>query len=45
MIWKSIQNGPTPHPQTTDPAPEGGAVPHREIKEMKSLLKRTTKMN
>nr|GFC25886.1 hypothetical protein [Tanacetum cinerariifolium] len=25
--WKSIQNGPTPHPQTTDPAPEGGAVP------------------
>nr|GEZ52471.1 hypothetical protein [Tanacetum cinerariifolium] len=20
-------NGPTPHPQTTDPAPEGGAVP------------------
>nr|GFA02635.1 hypothetical protein [Tanacetum cinerariifolium] len=27
MIWKSIQNGPTPHPQTTDPAPEGGAVP------------------
>nr|GFB33079.1 hypothetical protein [Tanacetum cinerariifolium] len=27
LIWKSIQNGPTPHPQTTDPAPEGGAVP------------------
>nr|GFA69371.1 hypothetical protein [Tanacetum cinerariifolium]GFA69377.1 hypothetical protein [Tanacetum cinerariifolium] len=27
LSWKSIQNGPTPHPQTTDPAPEGGAVP------------------
>nr|GFA95710.1 hypothetical protein [Tanacetum cinerariifolium] len=27
LIWKSIQNGPTPHPQTTDPAPEGDAVP------------------
>nr|GEW75911.1 hypothetical protein [Tanacetum cinerariifolium] len=27
LIWKSIQNGPTPHPQTTDPASEGGAVP------------------
>nr|GFA43427.1 hypothetical protein [Tanacetum cinerariifolium] len=27
LIWKSIQNGPTPHPQITDPAPEGGAVP------------------
>nr|GEW29343.1 hypothetical protein [Tanacetum cinerariifolium] len=27
LIWKSIQNGPTPHPQTTDRAPEGGAVP------------------
>nr|GEV80980.1 hypothetical protein [Tanacetum cinerariifolium] len=27
LIWKSIQNGPTAHPQTTDPAPEGGAVP------------------
>nr|GEX31422.1 hypothetical protein [Tanacetum cinerariifolium] len=27
LIWKSIQNGPTPHPQTTDLAPEGGAVP------------------
>nr|GEZ03566.1 hypothetical protein [Tanacetum cinerariifolium] len=27
LIWKSIQNGPTPHPQTTDPTPEGGAVP------------------
>nr|GEY25154.1 RNA-directed DNA polymerase, eukaryota, reverse transcriptase zinc-binding domain protein [Tanacetum cinerariifolium] len=27
LIWKSIQNGPTPHPQTTDPAPEGGAGP------------------
>nr|GEV05115.1 hypothetical protein [Tanacetum cinerariifolium] len=27
LIWKSIQNGPTPHPQTTDPAPKGGAVP------------------
>nr|GEW03965.1 retrovirus-related Pol polyprotein from transposon TNT 1-94 [Tanacetum cinerariifolium] len=26
LIWKSIQNGPTPHPQTTDPAPEGDAV-------------------
>nr|GEW57081.1 hypothetical protein [Tanacetum cinerariifolium] len=24
LIWKSIQNGSTPHPQTTDPAPEGG---------------------
>nr|GEW01652.1 hypothetical protein [Tanacetum cinerariifolium] len=27
LIWKSIQNGPTPHSQTTDTAPEGGAVP------------------
>nr|GEX48574.1 hypothetical protein [Tanacetum cinerariifolium] len=27
LIWKSIQNGPTPHPQTTNPAPEGGVVP------------------
>nr|GFC93341.1 hypothetical protein [Tanacetum cinerariifolium] len=27
LIWKSIQNGPTPHPQTTDPVPEGSAVP------------------
>nr|GFB31440.1 hypothetical protein [Tanacetum cinerariifolium] len=27
LIWKSIQNGPTPHPQTTDPALEGSAVP------------------
>nr|GEU95471.1 hypothetical protein [Tanacetum cinerariifolium] len=27
LIWKSIQNGPTAHPQTTDPAPEGDAVP------------------
>nr|GEW63372.1 reverse transcriptase domain-containing protein [Tanacetum cinerariifolium] len=27
LIWKSIQNGPTPHPQTTNLAPEGGAVP------------------
>nr|GEU81139.1 hypothetical protein [Tanacetum cinerariifolium] len=27
LIWKSIQNGPTPHPQTTDLAPEGGVVP------------------
>nr|GEW87432.1 hypothetical protein [Tanacetum cinerariifolium] len=27
LIWKSIQNGPKPHPQTTDPAPKGGAVP------------------
>nr|GEU75748.1 hypothetical protein [Tanacetum cinerariifolium] len=27
LIWKSIQNGPIPHPQTTNPAPEGGAVP------------------
>nr|GFA55762.1 hypothetical protein [Tanacetum cinerariifolium] len=27
LIWKSIQNGPTPHPQTPNPAPEGGAVP------------------
>nr|GEZ78665.1 hypothetical protein [Tanacetum cinerariifolium] len=27
LIWKSIHNGPTPHPQTTDPALEGGAVP------------------
>nr|GEY37263.1 hypothetical protein [Tanacetum cinerariifolium] len=27
LIWKLIQNGPTPHPQTTDPVPEGGAVP------------------
>nr|GEU32101.1 hypothetical protein [Tanacetum cinerariifolium] len=27
LIWKSIQNGPTPPPQTTDPAPEGDAVP------------------
>nr|GEU61029.1 hypothetical protein [Tanacetum cinerariifolium] len=27
LIWKSIQNGPTSHPQTTDPTPEGGAVP------------------
>nr|GFB19397.1 hypothetical protein [Tanacetum cinerariifolium] len=26
-VWKSIQNGPTPYPQTTDPAPKGGAVP------------------
>nr|GFA54139.1 hypothetical protein [Tanacetum cinerariifolium] len=26
LILKSIQNGPTPHPQTTDLAPEGGAV-------------------
>nr|GFB03705.1 hypothetical protein [Tanacetum cinerariifolium] len=27
LIWKSIKNGPTPHPQTADPTPEGGAVP------------------
>nr|GFD05556.1 hypothetical protein [Tanacetum cinerariifolium] len=27
LIRKSIQNGPTPHPQTTDPAPKGGEVP------------------
>nr|GEY84972.1 retrovirus-related Pol polyprotein from transposon TNT 1-94 [Tanacetum cinerariifolium] len=27
LIWKSIQNRPTPYPQTTDPATEGGAVP------------------
>nr|GEX24242.1 hypothetical protein [Tanacetum cinerariifolium] len=26
-IWKSIQNGPTPHPKTTNQSPEGGAVP------------------
>nr|GFC28971.1 hypothetical protein [Tanacetum cinerariifolium] len=25
--WKLIHNRPTPHPQTTNPAPEGGAVP------------------
>nr|GEZ85740.1 hypothetical protein [Tanacetum cinerariifolium] len=27
LSWKSIQNGSTPHPQTTNPAPEGDAVP------------------
>nr|GEW87431.1 hypothetical protein [Tanacetum cinerariifolium] len=27
LIWKSIKNGPTPHPQTTNPTPEGGVVP------------------
>ncbi|GJR54059.1 retrovirus-related pol polyprotein from transposon TNT 1-94 [Tanacetum coccineum] len=26
LIWKSIQNGPTPHPMITDPPPTGSTV-------------------
>ncbi|GJZ95711.1 hypothetical protein Tco_0668045, partial [Tanacetum coccineum] len=26
LIWKSIQNGPTPHPMITDPPPTDSAV-------------------
>nr|GEZ82874.1 hypothetical protein [Tanacetum cinerariifolium] len=26
LIWKSIQDGPSPHPMITDPKPEGSAV-------------------
>ncbi|GKD22558.1 hypothetical protein Tco_1224261 [Tanacetum coccineum] len=26
LIWKSIQNGPTPHPMVTDPPPTGSTI-------------------
>nr|GFA84522.1 hypothetical protein [Tanacetum cinerariifolium] len=26
LIWKSIQDGPSPHPMITDPQPEGSTV-------------------
>nr|GEY45645.1 serine/threonine-protein kinase HT1 [Tanacetum cinerariifolium] len=43
LIWKSIQNGPTPHPQTTDPAPEGDAVPPPRNKRDKEFTEEDNK--
>nr|GFD17503.1 integrase, catalytic region, zinc finger, CCHC-type, peptidase aspartic, catalytic [Tanacetum cinerariifolium] len=34
LIWKSIQDGPSPHPMITDPQPEGSTVvpmPRRKL--------------
>ncbi|GKG41799.1 hypothetical protein Tco_0473550, partial [Tanacetum coccineum] len=47
MIWKSIQNGPTPHPMITDPLPTDSAVllcPHRGRNLILNSVKRKTNL-
>nr|GEX27602.1 ribonuclease H-like domain-containing protein [Tanacetum cinerariifolium] len=39
LIWKTIQNGPTPYSQTTDLAPEGSAVPPQRNKRNEEFTK------
>nr|GEY96939.1 hypothetical protein [Tanacetum cinerariifolium] len=45
MWWMYVfsKNGPTPHPQTTDPAPEGGAVPPSRNKRDEEFTKEDNK--
>ncbi|GJT73213.1 hypothetical protein Tco_1032499 [Tanacetum coccineum] len=38
LIWKSIQNGPTPHPMITDPQPTDSAVVPAPRKKLDSEL-------
>ncbi|GKA59783.1 copia protein [Tanacetum coccineum] len=41
LIWKSIQNGPTPHPMITDPPPTDSAVVPAPRKKLDSEFSRT----
>ncbi|GJQ97969.1 hypothetical protein Tco_0009108 [Tanacetum coccineum] len=39
LIWKSIQNGPTPHPMITDPPPTDSAATHLQHPQSKKHAK------
>ncbi|GJT07988.1 retrovirus-related pol polyprotein from transposon TNT 1-94 [Tanacetum coccineum] len=42
LIWKSIQNGPTPHPMITDPPPTGSTIVPRLPRHIFNILNQTS---